>query len=132
MRGRCFESGTVSESDGRSERWRKEPTAIVDRVQSLAGNAVWQQVRRAQLTAAQARRVLGGIVGAPLEVYPTRELATLGLELALESGCTVYDGCYLGLAIFRECPLVSADARLEGLLPARYRRYFLPLASVPA
>ncbi len=103
-----------------------------DLVYSEAGNAVWQKVRREQLTAAQARRVLGGIVGAPLEVHPTRELVTLGLELALESGCTVYDGCYLGLAISRGCQLVSADERLEALLPARCQRHFLPLASVLA
>lgn len=103
-----------------------------DLVYTEAGNAVWQKVRREQLTAAQARRVLGGIVGAPLEVHSTRELVALGLELALESGCTVYDGCYLGLAISRDCELVSADQRLKGLVPARYRRHFLPLASVLA
>jgi hypothetical protein len=79
-------------------------------------------VKREELTEAQARRVLGGTVRAPLEVLPTRELVTFGLELALESGCTVYDGCNLGLAISRGCQLVSADERLEGLLPARYPR----------
>lgn len=103
-----------------------------DLVYAEVGNALWQKVRREQLTAAQARRALDGITGAPLEVYSTHELAALALELVLESGCTVYDGCYLGLAISRNCQLVSADVRLESLVPPRYRGHFLSLASVPA
>ena len=102
-----------------------------DLVYAEAGNALWQKVGRDQLDPGRARAALDGLAGAPLEIHPIRELSALALELALESGCTVYDGCYLGLAISRDCQLVSADVRLERLVPSRHRRHFLALALLP-
>jgi predicted nucleic acid-binding protein len=96
-----------------------------------AGNALWQKVRRQQLTPDQARRALEGITGAPLDVHLTRELSALALELAVQFGCTVYHGCYLGLAITHGCQLVTADARLRDLTPVRYRGHLLPLGALP-
>jgi predicted nucleic acid-binding protein len=78
-----------------------------DLVYAEAGNALWQKVRRDQLDQGRARAALDGLAGAPLEI------------------------CYLALAIARDCQLVSADVRLESLVPSRHRRHFLALASLP-
>ena len=54
------------------------------------------------------------------------------VELALRLECTVYDGCYLGLAILADCQLVTGDRRLETLASGTLRRHVLPLASLPS
>lgn len=103
-----------------------------DLLYAEVGNALWQKVRRKYLAEREARGVMDDVLRAPLTIHPTRQVTTLALELALRAGCTVYDGCYLGLAMLHDCPLVTADQRLQGFVPARYRRHVLPLSSLPA
>ncbi len=105
---------------------------VPDLVYPEAGNALWQKLRRRQITMSEARAALEGIVTAPFTSYPTRELVSSALELALQLDCTVYDGCYLGLAIFSDCQLVTGDRRLEVLVSGSLRRHVLPLASLPS
>jgi predicted nucleic acid-binding protein len=63
--------------------------------------------------------------------YPTRALVDPALELALQLDCTVYDACYLSLAILSDCQLVTGDRRFETLVSGALRRHLLPLASLP-
>jgi predicted nucleic acid-binding protein len=104
---------------------------VPDLVYPETGHALWQKVRRRQITASEARVALDGIVTAPLTTYPARELVSSALELALRLDCTVYDGCYLGLAVLADCQLVTGDRRFETLLSGTFRRHVLPLASLP-
>jgi predicted nucleic acid-binding protein len=104
---------------------------VPDLVYSETGNALWQKVRRRQITEGEARVALEGIVTAPFTAYPARELASSALELALRLDCTVYDGCYLGLAVLADCQLVTGDRRFETLVTGTLRRHVLPLASLP-
>jgi predicted nucleic acid-binding protein len=105
---------------------------VPDLVYLETGNALWKKVRRRQITASEARVVLDGIVTAPFTTYPARELVSSALELARQLDCTVYDGCYLGLAVLADCQLVTGDRRLETLASGTLRRHVLPLASLPS
>ncbi|HOF88216.1 MAG TPA: type II toxin-antitoxin system VapC family toxin [Armatimonadota bacterium] len=60
---------------------------------------------------------------------PVRPFIVRSAELALQYGdLAVYDACYLALAEFYDCPLVTDDARLLNLLAgAAHARYLLPL-----
>lgn len=103
-----------------------------DLVYPETGNAMWQKVRRRQITPSDARVALEGIGRAPVTIYPSRELVPSALELALRLDCTVYDGCYLGLAILSDCPLVTGDRHFDALISGSLRRHVLPLSSLPS
>ena len=103
-----------------------------DLVYPETGNAMWQKVRRRQITPADARLALEGIERAPLAIYPSRELVSTALELALRLDCTVYDACYLGLAILSDCLLVTGDRHLDALISGPLRRHVMPLSSLPS
>lgn len=93
-------------------------------------NALWQKVRRHQLTAREARIALEAVVDAPLTVYPSRSLVSSALDLALQLDCTIYDGCYLALAVLSDCQLVTGDRRFTTQVPAALRRHLVPLSSL--
>jgi len=103
---------------------------VPDLLYPEAGNALWQKLRRRQITAREARAALEGVANAPFTAYPTRELASSALELALRLECTVYDGCYLALALGQDCPLVTADDRLLKRLPKPYAGRVIHLGAV--
>ena len=105
---------------------------VPDLIYPEAGNALWQKFRRHQITVREARAALEGVVNAPFTTYPARELVSSALELALRLECTVYDGCYLALAILTDCQLVTGDRNFEELLPGALRHHVLPLASLPS
>ena len=105
---------------------------VPDLVYPEADNALWQKLRRRQITMREARAALDGIVSAPFTTYPTRELASSALELALQLDCTAYDGCYLSLAVLSDCQLVTGDRRFEALASGPLRQHVLPLASLPS
>ncbi|ETW98353.1 type II toxin-antitoxin system VapC family toxin [Candidatus Entotheonella palauensis] len=52
----------------------------------------------------------------PLNISPSRLICEPALEIALDTGRTVYDSCYLALAMLMESSLVTADQRLFNAL----------------
>jgi predicted nucleic acid-binding protein len=101
-----------------------------DLLYAEAGNALRQKVQRGSLRPGEAREILTSIGMAPLEIYPVRPLGALALDLAVDLGCTVYDGCYLALALGHDCPLVTADDRLLKRLPKPYAGHVVHLSAV--
>ena len=101
-----------------------------DLLYAEVGNALWQKIQRGSLRPDEARDILTSIGAAPFEVYPVRPLGHLALDLAIDVGCTVYDGCYLALALGQHCPLVTADDRLLKQLPRRYSGRVIHLSAV--
>ncbi|HEX7214087.1 MAG TPA: type II toxin-antitoxin system VapC family toxin [Methylomirabilota bacterium] len=104
---------------------------VPDLIYPEASNALWQKVRRRQITAPEARVALEAVADAPLTVYPTRRLVSSALDLALRLDCTVYDGCYLALAVLSDCPLVTGDRRLVAHVPGPLRGHLRALSSLP-
>ena len=103
-----------------------------DLLYAEAGNALWQKIQRGSLKAGEARDILRWIAEAPLEIHPLRRLGSLALDLAIDLGCSVYDGCYLALALGQNCPLVTADDRLLNRLHAAYAGRVIHLSAVQA
>lgn len=80
------------------------------------GNILWKKVQRGELTADEARLIRAGLEQQPLRHFPSDLLIEPALEIALATGRTVYDSCYLALALLTDCQLVTADQRLFNAL----------------
>jgi len=76
------------------------------------GNLMWKRVRRGELAPEEAHQILRALLDAPLEICPTSVLIDAALSIALEIGCSVYDGLYVALATLDEAPLITADENL--------------------
>jgi predicted nucleic acid-binding protein len=77
-----------------------------------SGNILWKKVQRGELMPDEARLICTGLVKQPIHIFPSGLVLEPALEIALETGRTVYDSCYLALAMLTECQLVTADHRL--------------------
>ena len=80
------------------------------------GNILWKKVQRGELTAQEARLIREGLELQPLHIAPSYLLLEPALEIALDTGRTVYDSCYVALAMLTESQLVTADQRLFNTL----------------
>ena len=97
---------------------------LADEVELLApdlfwpecGNILWKKVRRGELTAEEARLIRDGLSQQPLNIFPSDLIIEPALEIALDTGRTVYDSCYLALALLTRCWLVTADQHLFNAL----------------
>lgn len=83
-----------------------------------AGNAIWKKVRRSELTAAEAQRLVVDLSTVAVETIATRGLVSDAYALAAATGHTVYDATYLALAVRLETQWITADDRLEKALVA--------------
>ena len=75
-------------------------------------NGLWRCVRRDQLTQDEASQMLRALVRANWRVAPSRPLVKPALDLAVQTGRTVYDCLYLALAVREKTVMVTADERL--------------------
>jgi predicted nucleic acid-binding protein len=82
-----------------------------------AANGLRGYVRAGALSDVDAQTKLALIVALPLRVASLRSLAGDALSAALELGVSVYDACYVALAIAADATLVTADRRLADVTP---------------
>ena len=80
------------------------------------GNILWKKVRRGELTLDEARLIGGGLEQQPISTFPSIFVLELALEVAFDASRTVYDSCYLALAMLVGCQLVTADQKLFNAL----------------
>lgn len=93
----------------------EDPTArffVPDLFFVECANILWKYVRRFGYPAADAKQAIADLVTLPLEQVPTAALVEDALALALETGCTAYDGVYAALARRLALPLITADEAL--------------------
>jgi predicted nucleic acid-binding protein len=83
-----------------------------------AGNAIWKKVRRGELTAEEAQRLVTDLSRAAVDTIATRGLIADAYALAGATGRSVYDATYVALAVRLETQLITADDRLEKALAA--------------
>ena len=85
-----------------------------------ASNAIALRVRRGQLKRAHAADALRDLRAAPLETRPLNaDVAMAAFEIACDLAHSIYDCCYLALAIGENCIVVTADRRFHSAV-ARY------------
>jgi predicted nucleic acid-binding protein len=89
---------------------------VPELVYSEVGNILWKKVRRGELIADEARRIARLVATAPLAVHPSAPLLEAALEIAIQTGRTVYDSQYVALALQIGCRLVTADEKLYNAL----------------
>ena len=83
-----------------------------DLIYAEAGNTFWKRVARGEMDESEAHAAVAVFRRLPLRIYAHTRLMGVALELALRTGCTVYDALYLALAVARDTPMVTADRRL--------------------
>ena len=89
------------------------------------GNAVWKKMRREEVTADEARRLVADLERVPVESIAMRTLLSDAVALAIEADVTVYDATYLTLAVRLDTEVITGDDRLARKVEARpgLRRY---------
>ena len=85
---------------------------IPDLVFPEVGNILWKKVRRGELTPDRAREVAHLVAISPLMVRTSAQLMEAALEIALNTGRSVYDSLYVALAVSLGCRMVTADRKL--------------------
>jgi predicted nucleic acid-binding protein len=76
------------------------------------GNAVWKKVRREELTADEARRLVADLRRVAVDSVAARTLLPDAVSLAINADVTVYDAMYLTLAVRLGTEVVTGDDRL--------------------
>jgi predicted nucleic acid-binding protein len=108
----------------RSETDLIAPSLLVAEI----ANALWRKCRRGEMAddlAGAAMREIHRFIPRFVDVS---ELAAFALELAREINHSVYDCCYLALALRRGSPLVTADRQFADVVAkTRYGRWALYL-----
>jgi predicted nucleic acid-binding protein len=96
------------------------------------GNILWKKVRRGELTLDEARLIWSSLEQQPISAFQSRLVLELALEVAFDTNRTVYDSCYLALAMLIGCQLVTADQKLfNALQGGSYATHVCWVANLP-
>lgn len=71
-----------------------------------------KQVRRTLLTREEAKGLLTDLLRLPLRPSPAAELVSASMDVAMEQSLSVYDACYLALALRHGAALITTDEQL--------------------
>jgi len=80
------------------------------------GNLTWKRVRRRELTPDDASSLILDFFRLPLSLISSGPLLPIALDMAIDTGCSVYDCLYLALALNQDAVLVTADQRFANTL----------------
>ena len=87
-----------------------------DLIYAELASAVWKSRRRGEIDREEAQRLLEDFMTASLRITPCVKLVGRALDIALETGRTVYDCLYLALAVETGSVMVTGDRRLVNSL----------------
>lgn len=112
--GFCFEDESSEYAAGVLQRLRTGGACVPRIWEMEVANVLVQAERRGRLTPAEAMRFLDLLAALPIEVCdePTGRVLREIRALARERGLSVYDACYLDLAMRDGLPLATVDAAL--------------------
>ena len=71
-----------------------------------------KQMQRSLLTPEESRCLLADLLQLPLRPTASAELVIASLEQAMTLSLSVYDACYLALALRHGAPVITADEQL--------------------
>lgn len=76
------------------------------------GNVLWKRVLKGEVGERKAVEILSALEAVPLQIWESRSLMPVALEIGCRSRSTIYDSLYVALAMVARCPLVTADRGL--------------------
>lgn len=85
-------------------------------------NLLWKRAGRQEIKREQAEAMMDEFLSLPITLAPADALAGHSLEVALESGCTAYDGAFIALAELLGSRFITADKKLAAMMAATKRR----------
>ena len=85
---------------------------LPDLVFAEVAHALLRYARSGILIPGRGAEILRELASLPVRVIALRELAPAAFSLALARGVSVYDACYLAVALSGDAVLVTADRRL--------------------
>jgi predicted nucleic acid-binding protein len=83
-------------------------------------NALWKAVRRNEISPDDAASAISFMRDLDITTFPSVDLVSQALDLAITQGRTVYDSLYVALAMQSKKELITADERLANALAARF------------
>jgi predicted nucleic acid-binding protein len=75
-------------------------------------NLLCKRVRRKDIHVDKAREVRAAVRGFDIEVHSFEVLIDMAWEIALKSGCSIYDALYVALAVMLDIQVVTADRKM--------------------
>lgn len=113
----------------------QRPLVAPDLLVAECANILWKKVRRDEMEHETAQLAAKAIERVDIELVPMRLLLAESVKLAIEIDHPAYDCIYLAVALQRDLPLVTADARLVTALresrDERLAKLVLSLAGAP-
>jgi len=95
-------------------------------------NILWQRLKKGEISRRQSDVIMKDFERLPINLAPGDVLGSRALEMAVETGCTAYDGAFIALADSLGTRLVTADRRLTArLADTRFSRTVLWLGDWP-
>ncbi|MCY3635946.1 MAG: type II toxin-antitoxin system VapC family toxin [bacterium] len=97
---------------GRQRRCRLNGESVnaPDLILAESASVIRRQSFAGMINETQAEQAIEDLLALPIIVYPTAHLLRRAWEL--RSNVTPYDACYIALAEFLGCPLLTGDTRL--------------------
>ncbi len=74
-------------------------------------NIIWKKIRRGELDAPTGRNIVTAFGKTRIKLHPHNNLINSAFYGATATGQTVYDWCYLALAVALDCQFVTADEK---------------------
>lgn len=94
----------------RRRRLSRESVTAPDLILAESASVIRRQSFAGQIDEAQAEQAIEGLLALPIIICPTAHLLRRAWEL--RANITPYDACYIALAEFLGCPLLTGDTRL--------------------
>jgi predicted nucleic acid-binding protein len=87
--------------------------ALPDLLYAEVGNVLWHRVRTGTITLEEAHTVVAALGALPRSSgpVPSSDLLASALEIACQTGTTVYDSLYLALALRDGTSCITADRK---------------------
>ena len=91
-------------------------------------NVLWKRIQNTEITIEHATKRLSVLSLTNINTYPSKDLMTNALKLAVEYSHPVYDCIYLTLAIKLECPMITADIKFVNKFSnTQFKNYILSI-----
>ena len=87
-----------------------------DLLPTEVGNVLWRMIRRGELSREAGHEGLRLLLALPLNLFASAAIVEFALDIANDTGRTVYDSLYLALATVEQCQMVTADQRLHNAI----------------